>query len=130
MSRAARIPTLLLTALLLAPALALSLLAAAPAAYAHEERESQFPPGNGSVPKHRSIGQARDVLVVCTKDSGKRIRALRNRKVRAFNQRLLRRCDHRNLQAAVDAVRRQRTNIYVLPGPLPREAVLEPRLHA
>ena len=75
MSRAARIPTLLLTALLLAPALALSLLAAAPAAYAHEERESQFPPGNGSVPKHRSIGQARDVLVVCTKDSGKRIRA-------------------------------------------------------
>ncbi|PVG83652.1 hypothetical protein DDE18_04820 [Nocardioides gansuensis] len=85
-------------------------------AQAHEERESQFPPGTGAVPEHRSLKQASDVLVVCKPTSPKRIARIRQAKVRRFNERLLERCDHRELQAAVDAVRRPRTNIYVLPG--------------
>lgn len=92
------------------------LLAAPPPAQAHEERESEFPPGNGSVPKHRSMKKAADVLVVCKADSRKRIKKIRNKRIRQRNLRLLERCEHRNLQAAVDAVRKKRTNIYVLPG--------------
>ncbi len=86
------------------------------AAFAHEERESQFPPGNGSVPVHRTIKQAADVIVVCKGDSAARIAKIGKAKVRRFNERLLEQCDHRNLQAAVDAVHVQKTNIYVLPG--------------
>lgn len=89
---------------------------AAPSASAHEERDSEFPPGKGSTPKHRTQKQAADVIVVCRPDSRKRIARIANDSVRKRNLRLLRQCDFRNLQAAVDAVRVQRTNIYVLPG--------------
>ena len=95
--------------------LVVALLLGPPAA-AHEERDSEFPPGNGSVPRHRTLAQASDVLVVCKRDSERRIRALRDPRVRSFNLRLLDRCEYRDLQAAVDAVRKQRTNIYLLPG--------------
>lgn len=91
------------------------LLSAAPAT-AHEERDSQFPPGKGSTPKHRSEAQAADVIVVCRPDSRRRIDRIGNDAVRQRNLRLLQDCEFRNLQAAVDAVRVQRTNIYVLPG--------------
>lgn len=87
-----------------------------PPASAHEERDSQFPPGNGSTPTHRSQRQAADVIVVCKASSRARISRIKNDTLRNRNLRLLRQCEHRNLQAAVDAVRRQRTNIYVLPG--------------
>jgi len=83
---------------------------------AHEERESVFPAGDGEVPTKRSLEQAADVIVVCKPDSRKRIAKLPRKRLRAFNRRLLRECEHRDIQAAVDAVRRQRTNIYVLPG--------------
>ncbi|UUZ59382.1 right-handed parallel beta-helix repeat-containing protein [Nocardioides sp. B-3] len=86
------------------------------AAFAHEERESQFPPGHGSVPVHRTVKQAADVIVVCKGDSDERIAKIGKAKVRRFNERLLKQCDHRNLRAAVDAVKVERTNIYVLPG--------------
>lgn len=43
--------------------LVLVLLGPVPAASAHEERESQFPAGDGEVPKKRSLKQAADVLV-------------------------------------------------------------------
>ncbi|MGV3564914.1 MAG: hypothetical protein ACO1ON_16730 [Nocardioides sp.] len=85
-------------------------------AVAHEERESQFPAGDGTVPEKRSLAQAADVIVVCKKDSARRIGKIGSAKLRAFNRQLLRRCEHRHIQAAVDAVRTQRTNIYVLPG--------------
>ena len=85
-------------------------------AVAHEERESQFPPGDGTVPVKRSYAQASDVIVVCKPDSRRRIARLPDAGVRRFNQRLLKDCEHRDIQAAVDAVKRQRTNIYVLPG--------------
>jgi hypothetical protein len=91
------------------------LLVAAPAG-AHEERDSEFPPGNGSVPVHRSLEQAADVLVVCKPDSGDRIAAIADPAVRQRNLELLDRCAFKHLQAAVDAVDTQRTNIYVLPG--------------
>jgi hypothetical protein len=99
----------------LATALGLVALLAVPAG-AHEERASQFPPGDGEVPSYRTIDQAADVLVVCKPDSRERIRAIGDDQLRAFNQRLLARCGFEHIQEAVDAVEVQRTNIYVLPG--------------
>lgn len=103
------------SALALIGLLLLLLVPLAPAS-AHEERESQFPAGDGTVPEKRSLEQAADVIVVCKPDSAQRIRKIQDRRLRTFNLRLLQRCEHRHMQAAVDAVRRQRTNIYVLPG--------------
>ncbi|MQA60826.1 MAG: hypothetical protein GEU86_04890 [Actinophytocola sp.] len=88
---------------------------AAPAS-AHEERESQFPPGDGAVPTHRSIDQAGDVIVACKPDSADRIAEIADDGLRKFNKAMLKRCEYEHLQAAVDAVTVQRTNIYVLPG--------------
>jgi hypothetical protein len=103
---------------LLCPAiivLTLALSTSSPVA-AHEERESQFPAGDGTVPQKRSLAQAADVIVVCKADSRKRIKKLPGKRLRAFNRKLLKQCEHRHMQAAVDAVEKQRTNIYVLPG--------------
>jgi len=94
----------------------IALVAVAPAASAHEERESEFPPGNGSVPEHRAEAEAADVLVVCKPDSESRIDEITDDAVRQRNLRLLQQCAFSDLQAAVDAVEVQRTNIYVLPG--------------
>jgi hypothetical protein len=97
-------------------ALVVTGLLGAPAA-AHEERASQFPPGNGTTPELRTIDQAEDVIVVCKDEvSAARIAAITDPQLRAFNRRLLARCAHQHIQAAVDAVEVQRTNIYVLPG--------------
>ncbi|NYD59249.1 hypothetical protein BKA08_003487 [Nocardioides marinisabuli] len=96
-------------------AFTLTFAASSPVA-AHEERESQFPAGDGTVPTKRSLAQAADVIVVCKADSRKRIKKLPGKKLRAFNLKLLKQCEHRHMQAAVDAVKKQRTNIYVLPG--------------
>ncbi len=102
--------------LLLAVGLVLAGLIGAPAA-AHEERASQFPPGNGTTPEYRTIDEAADVIVVC-KDgvSAERIAAISDPQLRAFNERLLADCAHQHIQPAVDAVQVQGTNIYVLPG--------------
>ncbi|HUR13040.1 MAG TPA: right-handed parallel beta-helix repeat-containing protein [Mycobacteriales bacterium] len=85
-------------------------------AFAHEERASQFPSGKGSTPTYRTYQQAADRLVVCKPTSRAAIARIRDAKLRAFNNKLLGQCRFQHLQAAVDAVRRQRTNIYVLPG--------------
>ncbi|MFC5727336.1 MULTISPECIES: right-handed parallel beta-helix repeat-containing protein [Nocardioides] len=97
-----------------------------PPAVAHEERDSEFPPGNGSVPVHRSLAQAADVLVVCKPDSASRIAAIADPGVRRQNRALLRRCGFDHLQAAVDAVDTQGTNIYVLPGVYREEPSWDP----
>ncbi|RHW27448.1 right-handed parallel beta-helix repeat-containing protein [Nocardioides immobilis] len=94
----------------------LALVLVAPPAGAHEERESEFPPGNGSVPVHRTESEAADVLVVCRPDSADRIARIGRDAVRTRNLRLLEQCAFSDLQAAVDAVEVARTNIYVLPG--------------
>lgn len=93
---------------------------------AHEERESQFPPGTGTVPTYRTIDEAADVLVVCKPDSAERIAALADAALRAHNERLLEQCAFEHLQAAVDAVDTQGTNIYVLPGHYREEPSWDP----
>jgi hypothetical protein len=90
-------------------------LGASPAS-AHDERESVFPPGKGTTPTYRTYEQAADRLVVCKPSSAKAVAAMKDPKVKALNQKLLKQCRFQHLQAAVDAVKVQRTNIYVLPG--------------
>lgn len=99
-------------------------------ALAHEERESQFPPGDGSVPRHRAPAEAGDVLVVCKDDSAERIASIADPDVRGFNQRLLGQCGFEHLQAAVDAVEVPATNIYVLPGTYREEPSWDPACEA
>jgi hypothetical protein len=88
-------------------------LGALPAA-AHEERETFFPEPPGEVPTYRAQVRA-PFLVVCKEDSAERIEELRGR-LRGLNQRLLAQCRYEHIQAAVDAVTRPGTTIYVLPG--------------
>jgi hypothetical protein len=112
MSRAARVfVTLLLSAPL---ALGLVALGAGPSA-AHEERPATFPDGTGKVPKFRGYKNPRS-RVVCRPNSKGLIAKLPQGKVKQRNQRLLKRCEFRNIQAAIDTVRKRRTSIYVLPG--------------
>ena len=85
-------------------------------ASAHEERASQFPPGTGHAPTYRTYDAAKPHLVVCKPDSRQRIAALTDAKVKALNAKLLPQCAFAHIQAAVDAVKTQGTNIYVLPG--------------
>ncbi|MDP3712277.1 MAG: right-handed parallel beta-helix repeat-containing protein [Mycobacteriales bacterium] len=85
-------------------------------ALAHEERESQFPSGKGVTPTYRTFEQAADRLVVCKPSSAKAVAEMKDARLRAFNQKLLKQCRFQHLQAAVDAVKKQKTNIYVLPG--------------
>lgn len=85
-------------------------------AWAHEERESHFPPGHGNVPEHRTASEAADVLVVCKPDSADRIATITDDRLRKFNRAMLQRCKYQHIQAAVDAVQKRGTNIYVLPG--------------
>jgi hypothetical protein len=92
------------------------LLGVAPAASAHEERESQFPPGTGSVPEYRPFSEDTPHLVVCKPDSRTAIGKITDPELKALNLTLLERCGFEHMQAAVDAVEVQGTNIYVLPG--------------
>src|SRR5215216_6025388 len=97
--------------------LALVILAvAAPAALAHPERHAFFPDGSvGAVPKYRTT--AGQVLVVCKKDSAKRIRrSFRHRpKLRRKRLRQLKRCRFRHVQAAVNRARNGAI-ISIMPG--------------
>ncbi|HEX8067734.1 MAG TPA: right-handed parallel beta-helix repeat-containing protein [Thermoleophilaceae bacterium] len=106
-----------------AAAVALAAAALAPAAGAHFERNVTFPdpapdasvspPAGGAVPAYRSRGRT---IVVCKRDSLARARrgGARGALLRR-NARLLARCRHRDLQAAV-ATARNGTRILVLPG--------------
>ncbi|MFB7465640.1 right-handed parallel beta-helix repeat-containing protein [Streptomyces sp. NPDC056224] len=108
------VPAALLAALLAF----LSLLAAAPAARAHEERPVTLPDGSGSVPEYR---RAEPDLVVCKTDRPdfeRRISAFPE-ELRQRNLALYERCEksgYRHLQEAVDAVDRPGVNIAILPG--------------
>ncbi len=95
---------------------ALVLVVTATGAAAHEERESQFPPGTGSTPTYRPFSEDRPRIVVCKPESAQRIQAIADPSLRALNERLLRECRTAHIQAAVDAVKTRGTNIYVLPG--------------
>jgi hypothetical protein len=95
---------------------ALMVVGSATAAFAHEERPSVFPPGNGKTPTYRAYNPAAPHIVVCKPSSAAAIKAMKNAKVKALNQALLPQCKYPHIQAAVDAVKKQGTNIYVLPG--------------
>jgi hypothetical protein len=94
----------------------LALALAAPVASAHPERHAFFPDGRvGAVPQFRST--ADQVLIVCKKDSAKRIkRSFRGHpKLKAKRLRQLRRCHFRNIQAAVNQAR-SGAIIRIMPG--------------
>jgi hypothetical protein len=95
---------------------ALLLVGSASGAWAHEERPSVFPPGNGTTPTYRPYDAAKPHLVVCKPSSAAAIKAMPSGPVKTLNQKLLPKCDFAHIQAAVDAVTKQGTNIYVLPG--------------
>jgi LPXTG-motif cell wall-anchored protein len=97
-------------------AVAVAVLVGPTPASAHQERESQFPPGTGSTPTYRPYAASTPRLVVCKPDSGARIASITDPALRARNQQLLDECAFQHIQAAVDAVAHRGTNIYVLPG--------------
>ena len=112
-------------AVLLAVGLAL-VLGAGGTALAHEERESQFPSGEGSVPVYRPFSESVPTLVVCKPESAGLIAQMTDPAVRALNTTLLERCGFEHMQAAVDAVTERGTNIYVLPGTYREEPSWDP----
>jgi hypothetical protein len=103
-------------ALGVAAAAALLLTGSATGAAAHEERESVFPPGTGSTPTYRPFAESTPRLVVCKPESKALVARIADPKLRALNTRLLADCKYAHMQAAVDAVTKRGTNIYVLPG--------------
>jgi hypothetical protein len=100
---------------LTAVASALLLVSLPSPASAHAEREAFFPDGTGKVPRYRPM-IAEPNLVVCAPDSHRRILKIGDAGLRADNLALEKRCRFRNLQDAVNAVRKKGTTIYMLPG--------------
>jgi len=98
--------------------IALAAVAAlAATANAHPERQSYFPDASrGAVPEYRHSGRA---LIVCKRDSARRIRAIFKGRSRAGKRRMrlrqLERCRFRHIQAAIDAAR-SNDRIRVMPG--------------
>ena len=82
-------------------------------AYGHAERLSYYPDHKlGKVPKYRTSGTA---LVVCKRNSGRRIRSLLSGRAERRNLRLLKGCRYNHIQEAVDAAR-SGNRILILPG--------------
>lgn len=103
-------------ALAVTAVLAVLLGAGGTGAYAHEERASVFPPGTGSTPTYRPFAEATPRLVVCKPESKALIAKIADPRLKALNTRLLGECRFAHIQAAVDAVSKRGTNLYVLPG--------------
>jgi len=110
MPRLAPVLLTLLVALGVGPGLALS----APAS-AHEERPAEFPDGTGHRPSFLGWDNPRQ-RVVCKPSSERRIEAMPDGAVKRRNARLLRSCDYRSIQTAINSISRRRTSVYVLPG--------------
>ncbi|HWM12186.1 MAG TPA: hypothetical protein VNO82_22690, partial [Solirubrobacteraceae bacterium] len=92
----------------------LMLALAAPAALAHPERQAFFPDGSvGAVPKYRTT--AKQILIVCKRDSAKRIRRAFKGRLEQRRLRQLKRCRFRHVQAAVNKARNGAI-IRVMPG--------------
>jgi hypothetical protein len=93
--------------------LTLAMAVAAGAAYGHAERLSYYPNHKlGKVPKHRTGGKA---LVVCKKNSERRIKTLLKGKAERRNLKLLDKCRFSHIQAAVNAAK-SGNRILILPG--------------
>ncbi len=100
------VPALLATALT---------VAVAGAASAHEERPAQFPSGKGKVPKFLGYDNPNS-RVVCQAESKGRIARMPEGRTKRLNQDLLKRCEFRSIQDAINSVKKRKTSIYVLPG--------------
>src|SRR4051794_14472651 len=93
--------------------LALAAFALVPAvASAHIERPSTWPTYPASVPQYRATGPS---IVVCQKDSRKRIRKLPGKAMRRKNLALLKHCHNQSIQTAVNKAANG-TRILLLPG--------------
>lgn len=104
-----------------------TLLVLAPtSAFAHAEREVEFPPGPGRVPKYSNSGPS---LVVCTQKSDDLIKKLSG-KIRQRNEQLLERCDYRSIQTAIDNVEKKNSRILILPGTYRERKTLRKELPA
>jgi hypothetical protein len=91
----------------------LAALALPSASLAHEERATSFPdPNQGDFPEYRTDGP---YLVVCKKDSRRRIDQISDSALRRKNLNLLSRCRFRDIQTAVDHAYNN-FRIEVLPG--------------
>ncbi|MBB6629226.1 right-handed parallel beta-helix repeat-containing protein [Nocardioides sp. KIGAM211] len=105
-----------LLALVVVPGLvATGLAAGSTAASAHEERPAQFPDGTGHRPSFLGYDNPR-ARVVCKPSSASRIAAMPEGKLKTRNERLLKQCDFRSIQTAINSIRKPRTSVYVLPG--------------
>ena len=90
-------------------------LLAPTAAFGHAERDVEFPPGPGRVPKYRHKGPS---IVVCNSTTPDRIAKLPKR-IAARNERLLKRCrkdGFHSIQTAINHVKKKGTRILVQPG--------------
>jgi hypothetical protein len=99
---------------LLAAVLGLGVGTAAPAV-AHEERPAVFPDGSGHRPDFLGLDNPRH-RVVCTPQSRAKIAAMPAGHLRRVNQRLLRDCEFRSIQTAINSIEQRNTSVYVLPG--------------
>ena len=84
-------------------------------AQAHEERPAVFPDGTGKVPKFLGMDNDRR-RVVCKADSRERIQDMKAGPLKRRNLALLRECEFRSIQDAVNSIRKRKTSIYILPG--------------
>jgi Right handed beta helix region len=84
-------------------------------AQAHEERPAGFPDGTGHRPRYAGLDNPRH-RVVCTRDSGRRIRHMKAGVLKRRNLALLKQCRYGSIQTAIDSIRRRHTSVYVLPG--------------
>ncbi len=84
-------------------------------ASAHEEREAGFPDGSGERPTYLGLHNPRH-RVVCKTDSARRISQMPAGALKRRNRALLRQCDFRSIQSAINTIRRRNTSVYVLPG--------------
>ncbi len=109
-----RLHLLRLVPLLVIAPLLLTLGVSSPAT-AHEERPASFPDGGGTVPTYLGLDNARH-RVVCKADSDERIARMPAGVTKRRNLALLRECDYRSIQDAINSIRRRNTSIYVLPG--------------
>lgn len=105
--------TSLLMALAFVPGL-LMLVTTAPAA-AHEERPASFPSGKSQVPRFLGLDNP-NRRVVCTKRSAAIIERMPAGSLKRRNKQLLRECDFRSIQTAINSIQSRRTSVYVLPG--------------
>ncbi len=100
-------------AVVLAAILTVGLIA--PAAVAHEERESRFPKGTGDVPRFLGYDNPRS-RVVCQPESRQLVDDMKSGPLKKRNLRLLKSCDFSSIQSAINTIEARNTSVYVLPG--------------